>query len=407
MVTLLLAVLALGQDGSWPQWRGPKRDGISFESGLLAAWPEGGPALAWKIGGLGGGWSSVSVHGGRIYTLGDAGGACTLFALQERDGKVLWSVRVGEAGGHNRYPGSRSTPSTDGDVVVALGQHGDLVAVAAADGKERWRVNLEGGLGGRMMSGWRWSESPLIDGAKLICTPGGSKGTLAALDLATGRVLWRTPDLTEAATYGAPVPAEIGGVKQYLVRTPGLVAGVSAADGKLLWKAERKGGERATVSEPLHADGTVFASSGYNVGCDVFQVTESGGAFSAKELYSGRQLRNHHGGMVLIGGYVYGVDDGGSLKCLELKTGRETWSVPGLGKGAVAVADGRLYYRSENAGRPVVALFEISPTAGKEVGRFVQPEPSGKQTWAHPVIAGGRLYLRDQDALFAYTVKAP
>jgi outer membrane protein assembly factor BamB len=288
--------------------------------------------------------------------------------------------------------------------VVTLGQHGDLVCVSAAEGKERWRVNLEKNLAGRMMSGWRWSESPLLDGDRVLCTPGGPQGTLAALDLATGKVAWRCTELTDEAAYGAPVPAEIGGVRQYLVLTAASVAGVAAADGKLLWRAERKG-KTAVIPEVLHQDGIVFVSSGYNVGCNAFEVTKAGDAFSAKELYSGSQLRNHHGGMILLGGHVYGVDDGGSLRCLDLKSGATKWASPPFGKGSLAYADGLLVYRSENPRKPVVALVEAKPDGFKELGRFEQPAPSGQQTWPHPVIAGGRLYLRDQDSLFAYVVK--
>jgi outer membrane protein assembly factor BamB len=405
---LLTAVLLLSPPGdvdSASQWRGPKRDGLSAETGLLQRWPEGGPRRAWKVDGLGGGWSSVSVHGGRIYTMGDAGDACRLFALDATDGRTLWSVRVGAPGGHNRYPGSRSTPSTDGKVVVALGQQGDLVAVAAEDGKELWRTNFEKDLGGRMMSGWRWSESPLLDGGRVICTPGGDRGTVLALDAASGKPVWRTQELKDEAAYCAPVPAEIGGVKQYLVLTGASVSGVAAADGKLLWRTERPG-SRAVVPEPLHKGDTVFVASGYGVGCNAYRITASGGTFSLKELYKGGQIANHHGGMILLGDHVYGVDDKGSLKCLELATGATTWSSPPLGKGSLAYADGRLYYRSEKQNSPVLILIEATPEGYREHGRFTPPSPSGVQAWAHPVIAGGRLFLRDQGTLFAYDVKA-
>ncbi len=408
MITLLAALFCLlppGEDASWPQWRGPKRDNISLEKGLLQQWPAGGPALAWKTAGLGGGWSSVSVHAGRMYTLGDTADACKLFAL-DLDGKLVWSVRIGEPAGHKKYPGPRATPSTDGERIVVLGQHGDLVCLAAADGKEQWRVNLEKDFGGRMMSGWRYSESPLIDGDRVICTPGGSKGTLLALEKATGKPVWQSREITDAAAYGAVVPVEIAGVKQYLLYTDASVAGVAVADGKVLWRAARKG-QTAVIPEPLYADGIVFVSSGYKVGCNAFKVSAEGGVFSAKELYSGPQLQNHHGGMILLGEHVYGVDDGGSLKCLELKTGREVWASPRLGKGSLAYADGRLYYRSESPRSPVLALFEASPAGCKEQGRFEQPAPSGLQTWAHPVVVGGRLYVRDQETLYAYSIKQP
>lgn len=405
----ILALLAPPGEGDWAQWRGPKRDGVSAETGLLAAWPAGGPALLWKAEGLGAGYSSVSVAGDRLYTLGDSSAACELIALNREDGKPLWKARVGAPVGHNRYPGPRSSPSVDGARIWVLGQHGDLVCFEAADGKEVWRKNLASDFGGQQMSGWRWSESPLVDGELVVATPGGAKGAVIALKKDSGETAWRCTELTDKAGYASLVPVEIGGLRQYLAFTEASVAGVSAKDGKLLWRAPREG-KTAVVPTPIEKDGLVYVTSGYGIGHHAFQVSGADGAFSAKELYRGTEMVNHHGGVIRVGDHVYGLSDGnrreggGGLTCVELKTGKAVWRDPSVGKGAVAYADGHLYVRSERSG--TMALVEATPTGYKEKGRFEQPERSKDQAWPHPVVAGGRLYLRDQDRLFCYDVKA-
>jgi outer membrane protein assembly factor BamB len=398
----LLALPLAADDADWAQWRGPRRDGISPDTGLLKSWPAGGPPLAWKATGLGGGYSSVSVAGDRVYTLGDAADACTLLALGRADGKPVWKAKVGPPAGHPKYPGPRSSPSVDGSRLYVLGQHGDLVCYEAADGKEVWRKHLERDFGGKQMSGWRWSESPLIDGDLVVVTPGGSQGAVLALKKATGETAWRSAELTDTVGYASLVPTELGGVRQYLAFTSESVAGIGAKDGKVLWRAARHG-ERAVITTPVHKDGLVFVSSSYGVGHNCFQVSSSGGVFKVEELYKGKELENHHGGVVLVGDHVYGTDQR-SLKCVELKTGKLVWQNPCVGKGSVGYADGHLYVRGEKKG-PVV-LVEATPSAYREKGRLEQPQPSGDMVWPHPVVIGGRLYLRDQDHLFCYDVKA-
>lgn len=387
-------------DAEWPQYRGPKRDGLSPDKGLLKQWPAGGPPLAWKATGIGGGYSSVVVASNRIYTLGDVENSCRLLALNAADGKILWSTVLGPAGGHNDYPGPRSTPATDGTLVFALTQHGDLACVQAATGRLVWKVNLENQFGGRMMSGWRWSESPLLDGNLVVVTPGGSRGTVLALNKTTGTAIWQSAQLKDSAAYSSLVPVDWANIRQYIVFTDKSVAGVAARNGQLLWRADRLG-ETAVVPTPVAKEGVVFVTSGYNVGCNAFQVGFAGGRFTVRELYSGKQMRNHHGGVVLVGDYVYGFDEG-VLKCIELKTGREVWADRSVGKGAVAYADGHLYCRSENG---PIALVEATPEAYREKGRFDQPDRSRRQAWPHPVVFGGRLYIRDQDVLLCFDVR--
>jgi len=385
----------------WPQWRGPRRDNLSSDTGLLKQWPKDGPPLAWKAKGVGAGYSSVAVAGGRIYTMGDGEDSSYVHAL-DLDGKMIWSTKVGRPGGN--YEGTRSTPTVAGDRVYALGQWGDLVCLDAASGKEQWRKNLEKDFGGRMMSGWGYAESVLVDGDKVVCTPGGDKGTILALNKDTGAVVWRTKDFKDAAAYSSLVPAEIGGVRQYVQLTDASVVGVAADGGKVLWRAARRG-ETAVIPTPIVHDNFVWVTSGYGAGCNLFRVTPaSGGKFAVQQVYANKDLTNHHGGVVLVGEHLYGTDER-QLVCMEFMTGKVAWKNRSVGKGSVTYADGNLYVRSEgNEGR--VALVEATPQGYHEKGQFEQPERSDKNSWAHPVVVGGRLYLRDQDVLLCYDVRA-
>lgn len=408
-VYVFFAVLALSASAicaevavaDWPQWRGPNRDDVSTETGLLKEWPPEGPKMVWKADGIGRGYSSVSVAGGKIFTMGDKEGSSHVFAL-DMTGKILWDAKVGKAGGN--YDGTRSTPTVDGNVVYSLGQFADLVCLQAADGKEVWRKNLEKEFGGKMMSGWNFSESVLIDGKQLICTPGGTKGTLLALDKTNGAPIWQTSEISDAAAYSSVIAADIGGVHQYIQLTAAHVFGVDAKSGKVLWKAERKGAT-AVIPTPIYYDNHVFVASGYGIGCNCFKITAAGGAFSAEQVYASKEIINHHGGVVRVGENVYGHSDNGGWTCLDMKTGTVKWKDRGVGKGSVTYADGMLYTRSEG-GQGNIALVEAKPDAYKEHGRFPQPNRAKENSWPHPVVCGGKLYIRDQDILLCYDVKA-
>jgi outer membrane protein assembly factor BamB len=398
-----LVPTAFGAGSDWPQWRGPNRDGASPETGLLAQWPAAGPAQVWKATGIGAGYSGVSVANGRIFTMGDAPNVSYIYALNEATGKALWAARVGKSGGGNGYPGPRCTPTVDGEMVYALGQFGDLICVEAATGKERWRKNLQSDFAGAMMSGWGYSESPLVDGNKVICTPGGPRGTMVALNKGTGEEIWRTKDLKDAAAYCSAVVAEISGKRQYIQLTDASVFGVAADDGKVLWRAPRRG-RTAVIPTPVVYDHYVYVTSGYGVGCDLFQITEAAGQFKAEQVYANKVMVNHHGGVVRVGDFIYGYSDGKGWVCQELKTGRAVWEEKGkMGKGSITYADGHLYLRGEDKG--TVALIEASSSAYKQTGQFAQPNRSELKAWPHPVIAHGNLYLRDQDVLLCYKIK--
>jgi outer membrane protein assembly factor BamB len=417
LLALLVATISFsaGADNSpkrtdWPQWRGPNRDAVSTETGLMHEWPQGGPKLLWSAKGLGRGFSSVSLAGDRIFTMGDRGNAQYLIALNRSNGKELWAARVGPSSNDGNYPGPRCTPTVDGDLAYALGAKGDLVCVQAATGKERWRKNLARDFGGHMMSGWGYSESPLIDGDKLICTPGGGQATLAALDKRTGKAVWRSrvPE-GDGAGYSSAVVSEGAGVRHYVQLLGGGIVGVRAADGKFLWRYNRIANRVANIPTPIVHGDHVFCSTGYNAGSALLKLERDGDGVRADEVYylPARDLQNHHGGMVLVGDYLYAGHGhkAGAPICVELKTGKIAWKErrsPGDGSAGVVYADGDLYFRYQDG---TMALIEATPEAFKEKGSFQIPHVDSP-SWPHPVVAGGKLYLREQDWLMCYDVKA-
>jgi outer membrane protein assembly factor BamB len=405
-LSLFLGLGALSA-ADWPQFRGPNRDDISLETGLLKQWPEGGPQLKWKASGLGLGFATVSVVGNRIYTAGDKDKSGFVVALNQGDGKVLWTAKIGKAGapGWGSFAGTRSTPTVDGELLFVVGQYGELVCLETATGKELWRKSFETDFGGKRPE-WGFSESPLVDGNKVVVTPGGDQGAIVALNKKTGATLWRCTDVTDDAHYSSLIIAEIGGVRQYIQLTPANVVGVAAADGKLLWSASRKG-KTAVIPTPIYSDNHVYVTSGYGIGCNLFKITAGGGRFSVQEVYANKDVANHHGGVVKVGDHIYGHSDVKGWVCQEFKTGNIIWTEKTkLSKGSITCADGRLYLRAEDDKRGTVALIEPTPEGFKTCGQFNQPEVSGKKNWPHPVVANGCLYLRDQDNLFCYEVKS-
>lgn len=405
ILSLFIPRLLSAASGDWPQWRGPNRDGVSAETGLLKEWPKDGPPLSWKTTGLGIGYSGVSVVGQRLFTMGDRGDANHVLALNLADGKLVWSTKLGKAGapGWGGFAGPRATPSVDDGLVFALGQYGEVICVSAADGKEVWHKHLTTDFGGPLPE-WGFSESALVDGDQVVFTPGGAKGTLVALNKKTGNLIWQSQEWTDNAHYSSIIVAEIKGVRQYIQLTEKSLAGVSPKDGKVFWKAARKGAT-AVIPTPIYADGHVYVTSGYGTGCNLFKV-EKGSDFSATQVYANKVMVNHHGGVVKLGDYLYGHSDGKGWTCQNFKTGEALWQEKSkLDKGAIAYADGRLYCREEKE-KGVVALLEATQNGYVEKGRFTPPDRSGKMSWPHPVVTGGKLYLRDQDVLLCYDVQA-
>ena len=390
-LTLTLPALAI----DWPQWRGANRDGVNPEKNLLDEWPADGPKLLWRSEGLGAGFSSVSTSKGRLFTMGDGKESSHVYCLSVKDGSKIWTSRaIGKTGGN--YKGTRSTPTVVGDLLYALGQFGDLVCLKTATGAEVWRTSLKTNYGGRP-GGWNYTESPLVDGDKIIVTPGGKKGAVIALNRMTGKLIWKSADFTDGAQYSSLIISEFGGERQYIQLTGQNVVGLAAGTGKVLWQAARKG-RTATVSTPIFHDGSLFVTSSYGVGCNGFKISYDGTRFSAKQTYANKTIANHHGGCILVGNYIYG-SSGSTLACIDLKTGEEMWRERSAGKGAIVVADSKIILRAEKG---PVALVALSPKAYKEISRFSQPDRTRASAWSHPVVSDGVLYLKDQGLLLAY-----
>ncbi len=401
--TCLIALVSALAD--WPQWHGPNRDNVSSETGLLQSWPEGGPPLLWKSAGRGGGYSGPAVSGGRVYSLGYREADEVVWALDAKDGKEIWSTKTLQADTGMGYPeGPRCTPTVDGDHVYVLSAGGNLACLEKAGGKLVWHVDLVKDHGGKMMSGWGYSESPLVDGGRVVVTPGGPQGTMAAFDKGSGKLLWRTREMTDQAAYSSIVMATLAGTPQYVQITDAHVFGVSPADGKVLWRAARAG-RTAVVPTPIWHDDHVYVTSGYGVGCNLFKVTKTGAAFSAQQVYANRDMVNHHGGVLRVGGHLYGYSDGKGWICQEFKTGTTLWAERRkLGKGSLTCADGHLILRYES-GPGTIVLIKATPEGFQETGRFDPPDRSNQNSWPHPVVCDGRLYVRDQDILLCYDLK--
>ena len=401
MAASVVILVARSSAADWPQWQGPDRNAVSKETGLLKSWPKGGPPLAWKATDLGQGFSTPSVANGRIFGMSYRGKDEVVWALEEKTGKEIWSTKIATAVKLDHGEGSRSTPTVDGNRVYALGNDGDLVCLDVGSGNELWHKNLKKDYGGRR-PGWGYSESVLIDGDKLICTPGG-KNTIVALEKSTGETIWKgeVPQADDAH-YSSPIVAEIGSQRQYIQFLKRGVVAVGASDGAFLWRYNGPANRVANCSTPIFYDGSIFAASDYGTGGGLVKVSKEGDKFDAQQVYFEKKMANHHGGFVLVDGFVYG-EGGGTLRCINFKTGKIAWEERSPGKGSVTYADGHLFYRNEG-GKGTIFLIEANPKEYVEKGRFDQPDRSKVNAWPHPVIANGKLYIRDQDVLLCYDI---
>ncbi|MDA7934610.1 PQQ-binding-like beta-propeller repeat protein [Akkermansiaceae bacterium] len=399
-----------GGGTGWPTFRGASRTDHSPDQGLLKEWPEGGPKLLWQYSDCGKGYSGPAIVDGKVYYTGSFDGQAKIICLNEKDGKELWTADLGkdpEKGYSTGWgSGPRGTPTVSDGVVYAISANGSLAAVDATDGKKMWSKELVGDFGGKVPQ-WGYSESPLVDGDWLIVTPGGKDGAIAALDKKTGKTIWRSKGLTDGAEYSSVIIAEVNGKKQYVQLFMKTLAGVDAETGKLLWTSKWPKGRTAVIPTPIYQDGKVYMTSGYGAGCKLVDITGA----EAKDVWENKEMKNHHGGVVLVDGYLYGFSDGRGLICQDFKTGERKWNESGNGiqKGAVHYADGMLYCVDESEGSVFLAV--ATPDGYSEKGRFPIPketklrEGTNGKVWTHPVVLNGKLYLRDQDLVFCFDVK--
>ncbi|MEX2317679.1 MAG: PQQ-binding-like beta-propeller repeat protein [Pirellulales bacterium] len=390
----------------WAQWRGPQRTGVSSEKGLADSWPAGGPKLIWQSKDLGDGYGSPAIAAGRIYLLGNDG--LENEYVEARDvtsGKQIWRKRVGQVGEPDQdpnYPAARSTPTIDGDRIYALGSDGDMVCLATASGDILWQKNLRKDFNGKP-GDWAYAESPLVDGEVVVCTPGGLDAAMVKLNKANGDVLWKcTIPEAEDAGYASAIIVNFEGRKQYVQYFSKGLVGIDAASGKFLWRALEV--DRDNMATPIEEDGFVYIPL-FLSGGGLAKLTSTADGVTAKEAYRKRGLPNSIGGIVLVDGHLYGtVTDG--LVCADFKTGAIKWKAPSVGAGAVCSADGLLFVHGENS---EVALVEATPTEYREKGRFKVPElpqrrDRNERAWSYPVVANGRLYIRDKNFLWCYNV---
>ena len=401
-IALVLATVALGAQSKaldWPQWRGPERNGISKETGLLKEWPRSGPPMAWSAAMLGAGYGSVAVAGDHVWVQGMRNRQSVVTSLNRADGKVTWVRIIGSAGENDRGSGPRGTPSVDGDRLYALTENGDLACLRVADGTVVWQRNILKDFGGQNI-GWLISESPLVDGNLVIVTPGGRSNGMVALDKMTGKTVWATKDLRDDAGYASPIVADVQGVRTVMTLTSEAAVGVRATDGKLMWRYTQVANGTANITTPVFSDNKVFFTSAYGAGGALLGLRVVGEEVRAQEIYFTREMQNHHGGVVLVNGYLYGFNNS-ILTTLEFATGKMMWRDRSVGKGSIAYADGNLYLLSENN---VVGLAEATPAGYREKGRFTIAD-QGLPSWSHPVVSGGRLFIRNQGTLAAYDVR--
>jgi outer membrane protein assembly factor BamB len=401
VVIATISLRAQSPSFDWPQWGGPDRNGVSKETGLLKQWPRAGPPLAWSAAMIGAGYGSVAVSGDRVFVQGLRNRQSVVTTLTRTNGAAGWVRIIGTGGENDRGSGPRSTPTIDGDRLYALTENGDLACLRVADGTVVWQRNILKEFGGHNI-GWLISESPLVDGNLVIVTPGGRGAGMAALDKMTGKTVWVSKELSDEAGYASPVVADVQGVRTVMTLTSEAAVGVRASDGKLMWRYTPVANRTANITTPVYADNKVFFSSAYGTGGALLGLRAKGQEVSAQEIYFTREMQNHHGGVVLVNGYLYGFNNN-ILTCLEFATGKMVWRDRSVGKGSVSYADGHLYILGEDN---VVGLAEATPAGYREKGRFSIAD-QGWPSWSHPVVSGGRLYIRNQGTLASYDVRQP
>ena len=402
LLLLCLSVEAAAQTaapaaGQWPQWRGPNRDGISKETGLLKQWPAEGPPLAWKTTGAGRGYSSLAVADNRLYTMGLRGDREFIVAFDVATGKEIWAKPHGAAFRNDRGDGPRGTPTVEGERLYALGGNGDLSCLETRTGRSVWTMNVLSKFGGSNIT-WGISESPLVVGDKLLVNAGGENASIDALNKRDGSLIWKSQ--SDRAGYSSGIPVTVGGKTQAVFFTSTRGLGLDLETGALLWEYPRAANNVANAATPVARGNRVFITSDYGNGGGLVEIKADAKGVTASEVYFTKEMRNHHSSSVLVGDHLYGFS-GGILTAMRFDTGEVAWKDRSVGKGSLVYADGLLYLLSENG---VVGIAEATPEGYREKGRFRIPQDS-LPTWAHPVVAGGHLFLRDQDTVYAYDLR--
>lgn len=399
VLALTLVTVPSSQSGGgseWLQWRGPGRTGVSSDTGLVTSWPASGPEILWVASGLGAGYGSVAVAGDHVFVQGMVGEESVVSSLSLDNGALAWRRSLSPGGYEGYGSGPRGTPTVDGDRVYVLTELGELACLRVQDGSVVWQRDILGDFDGRNLP-WLVSESPLVDGDQVIVTPGGRNAGMVALDKMSGETVWVAAELSDRPGYASPVVADVDGVRTVMTLTDEAGVGVRRSDGFLMWRYERVANSTANIATPVFHDNKVFYTSAYGKGGALLGLSVEDGVVRTEELYFTRDLQNHHGGVVLVDGYLYGFHES-ILTCVEFSTGEVMWRDRSVGKGSVTYADGHLYVLSENN---VMGLVEASPTEYVEKGRFRTPDQSWP-SWAHPVVSGGRLYVRSQEVLSVY-----
>jgi len=409
VVLILLAAFSVGAENEqcdWPQFHGLRRDNLSDDTGLMKRWPDGGPQLIWKADGMGHGFSSVSVANGMIYTAGNIEGDTVITAL-DMSGGILWHTKSGPAF-TQAHPGSRSTPTIDSDRLYHLNGNGHIVCLEAKTGEKIWSLNILERFHGRNIQ-WGLSESLLVDGQNVICSPGGEEVGMVALDKDTGETVWTCTGIGDKPGYVSPILVDYKGLRQIVTVTYASAIGVAADTGELLWKYDHPVNNGSNISTPVYHDGRVILFRTFGLGATMLRLNVKDRTCTVEKVWHTTELDNEHGGVVLVDGYLYGHADGNHKwrhwACLELETGKTMYSVEGLpskATGTQTYADGMLYLLSDGG---AVALMPANPEGYNVVSQFQLPSDSKEPTWAHPVVCGGRLYLRHGEFLYAYDVR--
>jgi len=388
----------------WPQFHGPRRDNISTETGLLKQWPKGGPRLIWRYSDCGRGYAGVSIAGGRIFTSGDFAETECLLAL-DLEGQRAWRAKNGKSW-RGAMPGARTTPTYEDGVLYHMNPTGRLAAYRAESGQEIWSVDLRKEFGSRPGQ-WALSENVILDGNAVLCGPGGAKGRIVALRKDTGKRIWVNTEVSDGPAYCSPILATHAGVRQMITILEKSIVSVSVRTGTLLWRHEHKTKHNQNVTMPIFRDGHVYATSGHGTGGRLLKIAPGGR--EATQVWLNKDMDNCHGGVLLLAGRLFGSGCrlyGKGLVCVDFRSGKTVWNDRRLGKVSIAYADGRLYCLSD---RGRMSLVEAGPKGCRVVGQFDLPRPKGggQLALSHPVICGGRLYLRHWNELFVYDVRGP